>query len=445
MNGVIQYRDKRDRLVEEYRSGNLSFRLAKKSMTNLFRYGGNAERDRSGLKVDAFCHVLNLDVAAATVDVEGMATIETLIDSTLPHGLIPPISPELKHITVGGAIVGIGIESSCFLHGFFHESVMEAEVLLPSGEIVVCTRENEYADLYHGLPNSFGTLGYVLRATLKLMSASNFVQLDNTHFTNSRDYLTSFTEHIDNPRGVFLEGLFYSEKEFYLTSGKFIANTDKPLDIYRGAPFYKKTRRAGRFDMRTKDYVFRFDPDWFWNVKDQGLFEVFRQHAPISMRNSGFYTRYTRIKRGLLGAIGIRNRDEEELIQDWVVPWDSATEFIDYILANIDIQGQPWVALPIVAQQEATLYPLTPNQPYMNIGCYCFVKKPKPDEAHYYTKLIDEKCFEMGGVKMLYSSTFLSEDRFNAIYNGEQYRQLKRKYDAQSKSPTLYQKAAMRL
>ena len=28
------------------------------------------------------------------------------------------MAPELKHITVGGATVGIGIESTCFRYGF---------------------------------------------------------------------------------------------------------------------------------------------------------------------------------------------------------------------------------------------------------------------------------------------------------------------------------------
>jgi hypothetical protein len=147
----------------------------------------------------------------------------------------------------------------------------------------------------------------------------------------------------------------------------------------------------------------------------------------------------------LLHKVGIRNNDEEELIQDWVIPWNQATEFIEFIFDKIDIQGQPWVALPIVPKRQATLYPLTPSQPYMNIGCYCFAKRPRQDQNHYYTKILDEMCFKMSGIKMLYSSTFLTEDRFNKIYNGVQYQALKEKYDPQSRSLTLYEKAAKRL
>ena len=433
---------RKKRLVSEYLSGGVSFRLAKSGMTNLFRYGGNARRDSSGLKVDSFCNVLNLDLDAATIDVEGMTSIEKVVHATLPHGLLPRISPELRHITVGGAIVGIGIESSCFLHGFFHDGVIEAEVLLPSGKVVTCSADNDYADLFHALPNSFGTLGYVLRASLRLMPAKPGVRLENTSHSSVEDYLAAFEANMERPSGEFLEGMFFAADELYLTSGKFVDEAVDPISIYRGAPYYKKVRRAGSFDLRTEDYIFRFDPDWFWNVPDHGAYELFRQYAPKSMRNSGFYTRYTAIKRAFLRAIGIRNRDEEELIQDWVVPWDKAAEFMHYLLANVDIQGQPWVALPIVPQSEATLYPLEPGRRYMNIGCYCFARKPDSGEDYHYTRILDRKCFDLGGVKMLYSSIFLARDEFDAAYNGERYRLLKEKYDPDSRAKTLYQKAA---
>jgi len=136
MTTTQQYLEKRNRLATDYEAGNLQFRLAKSGMSTLLRYGGNARRDKFGLMVDDFNHVLSEDPRASTFDVEGLATIETVVEATMRHGLLPRVSPELKHITVGGAIVGIGIESSCFLHGFFHNSVLQAEALLPTGQVV---------------------------------------------------------------------------------------------------------------------------------------------------------------------------------------------------------------------------------------------------------------------------------------------------------------------
>jgi hypothetical protein len=55
---------------------------------------------------------------------------------------------------------------------------------------------------------------------------------------------------------------------------------------------------------------------------------------------------------------------------------------------------------------------------------------------------LDRKCFELGGIKMLYSSTFLGEAEFDALFNGAAYRQLKAKYDAGGNALTLYKKVA---
>jgi hypothetical protein len=43
----------------------------------------------------------------------------------------------------------------------------------------------------------------------------------------------------------------------------------------------------------------------------------------------------------------------------------------------------------------------------------------------------------------LYSSTFLSEAEFDALYNGAAYRKLKAKYDAGGNAQTLYKKVAL--
>ena len=58
-----------------------------------------------------------------------MTTYEALAAATLPHGLMPLVVPQLKTITLGGAVAGLGIESTSFRHGLPHESVREMDVL----------------------------------------------------------------------------------------------------------------------------------------------------------------------------------------------------------------------------------------------------------------------------------------------------------------------------
>ena len=124
--------------------GEATVRLAKRT-SNLFR--SRAAAKHPGLDVSGFTNVLRVDPETRTADVEGMVTYEQLVDATLPHGLMPLVVPQLKTITLGGAVTGLGIESSSFRNGMPHESVLELEILTGDGRIVVATPDNEHRGL----------------------------------------------------------------------------------------------------------------------------------------------------------------------------------------------------------------------------------------------------------------------------------------------------------
>ena len=158
------YDDRVARLKKQYDAipSGSPVRLAKRT-SNLFRQ--RADSTVPGLDVADFDGVLHVDPQTRTADVQGMTTYEHLVDATLPHGLMPLCVPQLKTITLGGAVTGLGIESTSFRWGLPHESVIEMDVLTGDGEILtVSGREDDpHRDLYYGFPNSYGTLGYALR------------------------------------------------------------------------------------------------------------------------------------------------------------------------------------------------------------------------------------------------------------------------------------------
>lgn len=417
--------------------------IRKRSSSNLFRYQRRSG-PRPGLDLREFNHVLGIDVEARTIEVEGLTTFEAIVDETLPHGLVPLITPELKDITIAGATVGIGIESNCFRHGFVHDGMLEAEVLLADRRIVTCTPDNEHADLFWALPNSYGTLGYILRTKMKLMPAAPYVHLETVRCNSVDDFLETMKVATERDDVDFVEGIAYGGTRIFVTLSRFRDQVPHVDDILRKNIFHRLIERERDVYLTTKDYLFRYDPEWFWNLPETGPYELFRHFAPASMRRSGFYKRYTGFKNRLLAAVPWRAEDlEEPLIQDWEVPWDRAAELMQFAMREADLSGKPWIATPIRTIQSPTLYPVKPGELYFNLGCYCQVKK-RPDKGdYYYTKIIDRKCFDLGGLKMLYSSTFLGEDEFNRIYNGTAYATLKAKYDPDRKFRTLYEKCVM--
>src|SRR5438105_720309 len=137
-----------------------------------------------------------------------MTTYEALVDQTLRYGLLPDVVPQLKTITVGGAVSGLGIESSSFKFGLVHETVESMDVLLGDGRLVRCScRENR--DLFFGFPNSYGTLGYALRLTIPLIPTKPYVHLIHTRFFDPEKYFTRVAEASAEGDADYLDGTIF--------------------------------------------------------------------------------------------------------------------------------------------------------------------------------------------------------------------------------------------
>jgi len=420
-------------------------RLNKSTVSHLFRYR-SASASGSGVSLTRFNRVIEVDVEQSSLNVEGLATFETIVEATLAHGLIPLVCPELKHITIGGAIVGIGIESNCFRHGFVHDGLIEAEVLLPDGRVVLARPDNEHAELFRALPNSYGTLGYILRTRMRLMRARPWVHLRTQRFGDLVDFLAAMRAATQDPNVDFTEGLFHAGGPFFLTNSRFEDHVPRVDDIVRRHVFYKLLEAQPDLYLSTRDYLFRYDPEWFWNLPESWPYLLFRRFAPRSLRNSGFYTRYSAWKRWVLAQLPwTGEEDVEPLIQDWEVPWERARELIEFARRETDIGAKPWIVTPLRTPSTPTLYPIEANRLYLNLGCYCQVKKVAGRTDYWYTRILDDKCFALGGIKMLYSSTFLAPEQFWAHYNGKAYWALKQRYDPKGQLKDLYAKCALRV
>jgi FAD/FMN-containing dehydrogenase len=439
---VADYAAKKAALQRQWSGNGGQIQLAKGTVSNLFRYQARAAAART-VSLGHFNEVIRVDPSRRVLEVEGLATFETIVARCLPQGLLPAVTPELKHITIGGATVGIGIESTCFRHGFVHDALLEADVLLPGGDVVTCSGENEHADLFNALPNSYGTLGYILRARIALIPARPFVHLRIESFPEAGAWLEQMREATRQGDVDFVEGLFFEDRRFYLMTGRFADEVPQVDDILREHVFYRLVQERSDIYLATADYIFRYDPEWFWNIPDSPIFSLFRRYAPRRFRNTGFYTRYAAWKARMRQRLpASKPAATEPLIQDWEVPWDAGAELIEFALREVDLDGRPWAGVPIMTPRSPTIYPIEPNELYFNLGCYCQVRRPENREPYHYSKIMDRKCFDLGGIKMLYSSTFLGRAEFDARFNGEAYRRLKAKYDPDGNAPELYQKVA---
>src|SRR5947207_5387904 len=241
-------------------------RLAKRT-SNLFRF--RARGGRPGLDVRELDRVLSVDPQRRTADVQGMVTYERLVDATLRHGLMPTVVPQLKTITIGGAVAGLGIESSSFRNGMPHESVLEMEVLTGTGDVVLVTPHNQHAALFRGIPNSYGTLGYVLRLTIELEPVAPYVRLRHVRHRNADTYFTEVAEVCRSGRRHggsvdFVDGTVFGPDELYLTLGTFEHGPVATSDYTGSRVYYRSIRDRTEDALTVRDYLWRWDTDWFW-------------------------------------------------------------------------------------------------------------------------------------------------------------------------------------
>ena len=248
----------------------------------------------------------------------------------------------------------------------------------------------------------------------------------------------------ESPDLQFVEGLFFEDGRYFLMTGRFVDQVPECDDIVRKNVFYRLVETRRDIYLKTFDYIFRYDPDWFWNVPETGVFNLFRRHAPERWRNSAFYTKYVALKGKALGDAR-HSRRTHGAVDSGLGSTLAARRGADPLRRSTTSISPAGRGRPCRSRRRVNrrCTRSQPNELYFNLGCYCQVQRPDGMEPYHYTKILDRKCFELGGIKMLYSSSFLNEAEFDAIYNGAAYRTLKAKYDPGGNAQTLYKKVAL--
>jgi FAD/FMN-containing dehydrogenase len=423
-------------------------RLAKRT-SNLFR-----PRDAiavAGLDVSGLDGVISVDVEARTADVQGMCTYEDLVDATLPHGLIPMVVPQLRTITLGGAVTGLGIESTSFRNGLPHESVLEMDVFTGAGEVITCTPDNEHADLFATFPNSYGSLGYATRLRIELEPVRSHVAVRHVRFTDTaalQDAIASITETREwhgEPVDA-LDGTVIEPGELYLTLGRW-EDASGPGSDYVGQQVYWRSIQQREVDLLTTyDYLWRWDTDWFWCSRAFGVQNpLVRRFWPRRFKRSDVYHKLV----GLDLRYGIADRldrragrpKRERVIQDVEVPVERLGEFLEWFDDVVGMRPVWLCPLRLRGETSWPSYPLAPGRTYVNVGFWGAVPVGDDAPTSPLNRAIEQKVSELDGHKSLYSESFYDPETFDRLYDGPHLAAVKQRYDPDDRLTSLYDKA----
>ncbi|MFC7360219.1 FAD-binding oxidoreductase [Nocardioides astragali] len=423
-------------------------RLAKRT-SNLFR--GRSELG-AGLDVSGLAGVIEVDGDVA--EVQGMCTYEHLVDATLAHGRMPLVVPQLRTITLGGAVSGLGIESTSFRNGLPHESVLEMDVMTGSGEIVTTTPGD---DLFDAFPNSYGSLGYATRLRIELEQVGPYVALRHVRFDDAASLAAAVARIVDEREWVGervdgLDGVAFTPGELYLTLARW---TDEPgpTSDYTGQQVYYRSLQQHPTDRLTMhDYLWRWDTDWFWCSRAFGAqHPLVRRVWPRRLRRSDVYWRLVALDR----RFGIGDRLDrragrpqgERVVQDVEVPVARLAEFLEWF--DREVGMRPVWLCPLRlrrggADRPWPGYPLTAGTTYVNVGFWGVVNVGPDAPQSPRNRAIEQKVTELGGHKSLYSEAFYEREEFDRLYNGAHLAGVKALHDPDDRLTALYDKVVQR-
>jgi FAD/FMN-containing dehydrogenase len=426
-----RHRSKVDRIAAQLRAhrgpGRISFK--KRAVPHeVPKIADLRHRDRK-IDLTGLDEILHVDPSRRICVAEPGVAFVDLVEATLRHGLVPVVVPELKTITVGGAVAGCSLESTSFRAGGFHDSCLEYEVITARGEVLTCTRENEHRLLFEMMHGTFGTLGVLSKLTFQLMPAKPFVRVQYEKHATVDSYLASIRRHAERRDVDFMDGLIHAPDELVLSLGYF---TDEAPYTHRydWMRIYPDSTRSRAEDyLRTADYFYRYD---------RGVTNV----HPRPFLGRLLFGKLFSSSRVLWMADRFHwllKRFPPPVTVDVFVPFSKAAEFLAWYrqaLGHFPLWCVPYrISRPYAWLSDRFVAGLRDDL-FLDLAIYGF--RPAPGINPY--RMLEEKLMEVGGVKTLISTNLYTEEEFWRTWNRPNYEAVKARVDPDNRLRGLYEK-----
>ena len=384
-------------------------------------FGLKRIKGASRLDLSEFRRILALN--RDTVTVEAGVRIDELLDFLIPKGYILNVTPDMSHLTMGGIIAGVGGGSASFRHGYFHENVTQFDIIIGNGDILTCS-PTQNSDLFYAVPNTLGTLGYILNLTFKIRQCSPYVETRIKQYTCAETFFSALETYQNDDKVDFLDGTIYRDDLFVLVAGYFRGELQGRLDNFVNDKVYWKAIQDDETHwFRTKDYIYRWDTDMYYT---SAIIPQWMNWSSVRRCVPAWAIPW--IKKAL-PYLGFDN-DISDIVADILIPFENMRNFFRWY--NEEVGLYPVYICPAKAGGKHTFWK-------KGLACdFGIGYGVESDDDIGNAKKIEKKMLELGGNKMLYSKTRVSEDEFWSIYDKKAYSVLRDKYH--SKFPDLFSK-----
>ena len=388
-------------------------------------------RDDDKIDCTDLTEILAIDPVARLCVAESGVTFVDLVEATLKHGLVPIVVPELKTISVGGAIAGCSIESMSFVHGGLHDTCVEYEVVTATGEVLTCRPDGPDADVFEMVHGTFGTVGILTRLTFKLVPAKKYVHLVHEKHTTLASYLAAIERHAASRDVDFIDGIIHSPSLWVLCLGRFVDSAPYTSRYDWVKIFWKSTASRKDDYLRTADYFFRYDRG-VTNVRPKSLVARLLFGKLLSS------TQWLWIAEKVHFLLP---HEQPTITLDVFVPFRRVTEFMEWYQREFDffplwcvpyrvVKPYPWLT--------ERLRPPPDDNLYLDLAIYGMSERGR--DGRNYHRLMEEKLDELGGFKTLIAHNYYPEDEFWTIWNKPAFEAVKARTDPRNLLRGLYEK-----
>lgn len=420
----------------------------------------------SQLNINHFNRILEIDPVGRRIVVEPRVTMEQLAHVALEKGMMVPVIPEFKGITVGGAIMGGGLESASHRYGLFSDNCLAYEILLGDGTVVHASPE-EHADLFYGIVGSYGSLGVLLAVELRLIPAKQWVKLKYRKFLSISEAMKYFQRiHGAISAPDFVEGVVFAPDHIKIIEGSFLENPGEvqatlSLDHTWSQWFYPHVKQqSDQFVEKIPllEYLFRHDRGAFWigaygthwssipryflecRLKMPFLAKLLPAFKPENFKGPQDPGPFFRLLWGwamsshrLYSWLHSKSEawvESHFIIQDFCIPSENVAPFVEKIFKEIAIFPL-WLCPTPKTKKPQILSPhfLPSSSPFIvNVGVYGI--SPQKESPENLVHQLEKWTQAAEGRKVLYSYSYYTPEEFWSIYPKKEYENLRRLYHA---------------
>lgn len=249
----------------------------------LARSYGDAAQNAGGhvLDMTGSDRVLDVDLAAAEVEVEAGISLDRLMNLFVPLGMFVPVTAGTRYVTVGGAIAADIHGKNHHVAGSFSQHVRWLDLLTADGQVRRVSPESD-PDLFWATAGGMGLTGVILRARVRMKPIETSRCLVDTDRTPDLDALMTLlaeTDHLYDYSVAWIDCVAKGARmgRSVLTRGRFARRDELPQ---------RKQADPLRYSGSVKLSVPDVFPPRLLNVATVSAFnELWYRKAPIRKRD----------------------------------------------------------------------------------------------------------------------------------------------------------------